>query len=361
MRLSLKARQVAGVTLIVGLSVTTLGALFVARSLRLRLEENEARAELLWQTLYQQASKVPASGDLVAALRADTGVRSILESGLAYSRNVTYLLIADADNVAVVHSSEDLQGLPVPEAPQLGQLVDAGPIAHMRAVFSAQNFEVRETLLLGEHERWTFRVGLSMVLFREDVSKVAGPTLGIALGSLIVATFVALLFSQWLLRPIHVLRAGLSRLGRGEQGITLDLPPGDEFAGIGESFKTLSEALAASRERAADPVATETVVDRLEDAVAIVSPSGEIMFANGAMRRILARLPLDDDPVWRRAIDEALAARARVPRRRCASPRAATPASTPRRRSRWASATVSRWARCSSRATWRRAPRWHRP
>ncbi len=309
MRLSLKARQVAGVTLIVGLSVTTLGAVFVARLLRIRLEENGARAELLWRTVYQQASKVPASGDLGAALRADTGLRSVLESGLAYSKNVTYVLIADADNMAVVHSTEELQGQPVPEAPQLTQLIEAGPIEHFRAVFSERNFEVRETLLLGDEERWTVRVGLSMVLFRDDVSKVAGAAVAIAGGALAGAMFIALLFSQWLLRPIHVLRAGLSRLGRGEQGVTLDLPPGDEFAGIGESFKTLSEALAASRERAADPVSTDTVVERLEDAVAIVAPSGEIMFANGAMRRILARLPLDDDPVWRRAIDEALSSR----------------------------------------------------
>ena len=170
-------------------------------------------------------------------------------------------------------------------------------------------FEVRERLLLGDRDVGTMRVGMSMVLFRKDVRDTVWPAVVIALGALIVATLVALLFSQWLLRPIHILRSGLSRLGKGERGITLDLPPGDEFAGIGESFKTLSDALAASRERASDPAPPESVVDRLEDAVAIVAPSGEIMFANGAMRRILARLPLDDDPVWRTAIDEALASR----------------------------------------------------
>ncbi len=309
MRLSLKARQVTGVTLIVGLSVTILGVLFVGRSLRIRLDENQARAELLLRTIYQQASKIATGDDLTQVLRRDTGIRSILESGLAYSRNVTYLVIADASDVAIVHSSEVLEGQPVPDAPALAQLVAAGLIEQIRAVYSARTFEVRERLLLGDRDVGTMRVGVSMVLFRDDVAETVQPAAAIALGALIVATVVALLFSQWLLRPIHILSSGLSRLGKGERGITLDLPPGDEFAGIGESFKTLSDALAASRERANDPVAPEAVVDRLEDAVAIVAASGEIMFANGAMRGLLARLALDKDPVWRNAIDEALASR----------------------------------------------------
>jgi len=309
MRLSLKTRQVAGVTLIVGLSVTALGMLFVATVLRIRFQEDEARAGLLWRTLVQQASKVPIPADPVAALRADTGVRSILESAAAYSKNVTYLTIVDANGVAVVHSSEVLEGQRVPDEALLSQLVAAGPIEQLKAVFSERTFEVREPLLFGENETWTVRVGLSMVLMRDDLKKFAPPVLAVVAGAMAGAVFVALIFSQWLLRPIHILRAGLSRLGKGEQGVTLDLPPGDEFAGIGESFKTLSEALAASRERAADPVSTDTVVDRLEDAVAILAPSGDIMFANGAMRRILTRLPLDDDPSWRKAMDEALASR----------------------------------------------------
>ena len=62
-----------------------------------------------------------------------------------------------------------------------------------------------------------------------------------------VAVFVAALLAQLLLRPIHVIRSGLTRLGKGEFGVTLDLPPGDEFGELGAFFNTVSQQLSADR------------------------------------------------------------------------------------------------------------------
>ena len=45
----------------------------------------------------------------------------------------------------------------------------------------------------------------------------------------------AMLLAQILLRPIHVLRSGLTRLGKGEFGVTLDLPQQDEFGELGRT------------------------------------------------------------------------------------------------------------------------------
>jgi nitrate/nitrite-specific signal transduction histidine kinase len=38
-----------------------------------------------------------------------------------------------------------------------------------------------------------------------------------------------------ILRPIHVIRSGLTRLGRGEFGVRLDLDSDDEFGELGRS------------------------------------------------------------------------------------------------------------------------------
>ncbi len=43
-----------------------------------------------------------------------------------------------------------------------------------------------------------------------------------------------------MLRPIHMIRSSLTRLGQGEFGVTLDLPPGDEFGELGTFFNTVS-------------------------------------------------------------------------------------------------------------------------
>jgi hypothetical protein len=156
----------------------------------------------------------------------------------------------------------------------------------MRAVFSERNFEVRETLLLGDEERWTVRVGLSMVLFRDDVSKVAGATVAIAGGALAGAMFIALLFSQWLLRPIHVLRAGLSRLGRGEQGSHSTCRPATSLP-ASASRSRRSARRWPPRANAADPVSTDTRWSSASRRRRHRCAVRRDHVANGAMRRIL--------------------------------------------------------------------------
>ena len=97
-----------------------------------------------------------------------------------------------------------------------------------------------------------------------------------------------MLLAQLLLRPIHVIRSGLTRLGKGEFGVRLDLDQHDEFGELGTFFNAISEQLSADRSQMAGQVAhLESAVEHLEDAVAIVNARGELLFANPAMRNLL--------------------------------------------------------------------------
>ena len=96
-----------------------------------------------------------------------------------------------------------------------------------------------------------------------------------------------MLLAQLLLRPIHVIRSGLTRLGKGEFGVRLELDQDDEFGELGTFFNTMSAQLSADRSQMAGQVANlESAVEHLEDAVAIVSPRGDLLFANPAMRTL---------------------------------------------------------------------------
>ena len=65
----------------------------------------------------------------------------------------------------------------------------------------------------------------------------------------------------------------------------LDLGQDDEFGELGTFFNTVSAQLSADRSQMAGQVANlESAVQHLEDAVAIVNPRGELLFANPAMR-----------------------------------------------------------------------------
>jgi signal transduction histidine kinase len=63
--------------------------------------------------------------------------------------------------------------------------------------------------------------------------------------ALLAAMLVAVLLAQIVVRPIHVIRSGLSRLGQGDLGATLDLK-GDEFKDLGDVFATLTHQLKAA-------------------------------------------------------------------------------------------------------------------
>ena len=60
-----------------------------------------------------------------------------------------------------------------------------------------------------------------------------------------------MLLAQLLVRPIHVISSGLTRLGRGELGVHLDLDQHDEFGELGTSFNAVSARLSEDRSRMA--------------------------------------------------------------------------------------------------------------
>src|SRR2546427_397860 len=200
MRLGIKGKQVLGVTSIVGAIVVILSMLDLSRLASVSLDESRARADLLAKTIYQRAREVVGAGaDPYVALKADPGLRSILESSV-YSKDVTFAALV--------------------------------------------------------------ALGLS----------VLGATL----------------LAQLLLRPIHVIRSGLTRLGKGELGVQLNLHQQDEFGDLGLSFNAVSERLSADRSQMAGQVANlESAVERLEDAVGVVDARGGLLFVNPAMRMLL--------------------------------------------------------------------------
>src|SRR5439155_14012578 len=114
MRLGIKAKQVLGVTSIVGAVVVALSLVYVSRLARVSVEESRARAELLSKAIYHRAREVVAIGpDPYDALREDPGLRAILESSL-YSKNVTFAAIVDTHDVAVAHADRSLEGQRLP-------------------------------------------------------------------------------------------------------------------------------------------------------------------------------------------------------------------------------------------------------
>jgi signal transduction histidine kinase len=319
MALGIKTKQVAGVTFIVGLAVILLSAWYISSLATVWLGETRARAELLANTITHRAFEVVRSGaDPVAALQTDGGLESILESSV-YSNNVLYAAIVGTDGVAIAHSDPTSLGRSLARVEDLDTLLNEGAIAQARAIYTpgGKRFEHRKPLFLNEAEFGSVRIGVSTLLLQQELDRQMRTPLFTAAIAILVAVFVAMLLAQVTLRPIHVIRSGLARLGRGELDVSVDLPSDAELADLGDSFKAVSARLAADRSALAGQRATlESVVDSLEDAVALFSPAGALLFANPAMEPVLGTAEgpvhqlLAADHPYRRAVERALTERA---------------------------------------------------
>jgi signal transduction histidine kinase len=294
---SIKAKQVAGVTSLVVGVVMALSAYHMATLARLNLEDTASRGQMLASALFQRASEVVAQGgaDPYQALRQDGSIQSIISSSSAYSRNVAYVAIVNKDGIAIAHSLEPLVGQPMPQQGDFLPLATAPPIQQLRAIYSDETYEITKTMLAGDQFFGTIRVGVSTTLLRSELRDAMRNAAGAVFVALILSSLVAMLLSQWMLRPIHVIQSGLSRLGRGELDVTLDLKE-QEFRDLGSSFEAVSAQLsalgrgaAAADARPGSATDLESVMDNLEDAVALFSPRGELIFCNKAMNALHPR------------------------------------------------------------------------
>ena len=290
MRLSIRVKQIVGVTAIVGLAVVALSALYTNRLANVVLQESLSRGQLLAKAILHRAGGV-VTGDVdpYTALRDDPGLRSILESSI-YGDNISFAAIVDTSGTVIVHSTRAMAGRTLAERANLAALLEDTPQNKLRMIFAGdgQTLEVREPLKRGEENFGSIRIGVSTLLMRSQLRVLLWEAALTAAVALAIAVFVAGVFAQLLLRPIHVLRGGLTRLGKGEFGVTLDLPSGDEFGELGDFFNTVSQQLSADRTLLVGQKANlQSAVEHLEDAVALFNPSGELLFSNPAMQHTL--------------------------------------------------------------------------
>lgn len=250
MRFSIKQKQVLGVTAMVAVLVTALSLLHLVNLARVLLEESRARAEMLSNGVYHQARDVVTSRETAHdALRTTRNVQSALEAAI-YSQDVLDAMVVDHTGT-VLASSDPLQvGKTLPLRVPLSTLLSSSGLGQLRAVYSTdQTIEWTQPMALGDEPIAEIRIGLSTLLVRDDLNDSLAPAAVAAGVAVLVAVFVAMLLAQLVLRPMHVIRSSLTRLGRGDLGATLDLRDDEELRELGDVFDQVSAQLRdASRE-----------------------------------------------------------------------------------------------------------------
>lgn len=249
------------VTAIVFIAVALTGVLYILSIADLLVQETRTRADLLTNGIFNRASALAREGgDFRTTLAGDEGLEIILQMANMYAA------VVDTQGVVIAHGDPALEGKPLDAVPSLDELVKAGRVKKLRAIFTkgGRTFEVRLPLALDATEFGTIKVGVSTLLIRGDLEEALTSAAWTAVLVMIGAVLVATLLAQWTLRPILLIRAGLARLGRGEAGVTLALPHEGEYGELGDSFNVVSARLAAGTPHAQDGhVSRVTVSKRL--------------------------------------------------------------------------------------------------
>lgn len=250
MRLSIKQKQVLGVTLMVAAIVIALSLLYLINTAGLLLAESRDRFELFGSAVYSQAaSAITTPESAYQDVRTSRYVQAALQSAL-YSADVVDAFIADTAGVVIASSDPEQVGKTVPRRPQLNELIAMNRVARLRAIYESEDYlEWTQPMSLGENPFGEIRIGLTKALVRRELARAMTPAAVAAGIALLVAVGTSLLLAQLVLRPMHVISSSLTRLGRGDLGATLDLRDDEELRDLGDVFDQVSAQLrAASRD-----------------------------------------------------------------------------------------------------------------
>jgi len=240
--LGIKAKQIGGVTLIVGLAVVGLSLLYVTFVAGTLITAASESGGFVADTVFERAKHVVSgAADPWAAIAADKGLSAIFTASYGQP-NITYVTICNAGSLVVVSSIPNLEDRPPPATAELSTLTELPRLRQLMALYleDARTYDIQRRLKLNDMEFGSIRIGISTTLIREQMRRVLGTVAVASLLAMLVAVLLAAGFARVILRPIHVIRGGLSRLGRGEFDVRLNLSQQDEFGELGSFFDAVS-------------------------------------------------------------------------------------------------------------------------
>jgi signal transduction histidine kinase/HAMP domain-containing protein len=260
MRLSLKAKLTALITLLVLLVVVVTSTVYISNLTRQALLEVQSKGEYVAYEVSHHASAAlagsympegqnpqdlqPLRSLVQTHLASDLGLKSTMESAVGYLPVVDYVAITDTNLVALVHSDSEEVGHHLTPAPPFSQIVRAGVVRQLRTVFGPPRvYEVTLPLAIGPKPLGDVRVGVSTVLLRDEIWPNLRAALLLSLVAIVFATLSAAVVSLRMLRPLENISQSVDLLARGEFSGPVTLKRRDEWGILSSKLHLLGEQM----------------------------------------------------------------------------------------------------------------------
>ncbi len=293
MRLTLRARQVLALAVVVLLVVVASTVAHLANVARLALGAATDEGELMARQLYHQSARVVAASPAPspALLQQDPGIRALLEGMIGYSHTVVYAAVVDPADRILAHSNPKLEGEILPPRDSLERLKARSTLGIVASLFGQPEvYEAQVPMRQGERPFGTVRVGVSTSLLKQELTQAALYSLAVALVALGVAVAVGLVIGHLLMQSLRKIANGMDRLARGEYGATVELTRDDELGELAARVNRLGERVHTEQSHwQSDRARMEGILDSLEDAVVVLNAKREVVFCNQAAEGLLDR------------------------------------------------------------------------
>ncbi len=309
MRLSLKAKLTALISLFVLIVAMGGSTLYVASLARQALADVESRGEYVASATYNQARNAlaqarlpaeisPSDPDAVrifvqATLASDRGLQTDMDSAVGYSPTIYYVAITDIERRVAVHTDPDQVRLPYQPTPRFHDLVVAPLAAQLRVIYGPPRiYEITLPLAIGDRPLGDIRVGVSTLFLRGQVTPELTRALALSALAVLLATVTAGFLSYRLLRPLETISRSVERMTRGESSPGLPLDRKDEWGILSSKLSLLGEQMRG--EKAAFVALKENLDQlfaRLTDGLLLFDQQDRLVLSSPVATRFLGRVP----------------------------------------------------------------------
>ena len=305
MRVSLKIKLTALISLLVLLVVLATSALYLINSVRQTLEGIQQVGAYIRDETYSRAravvaaTRIPSYIDtsdfsemrtfIQVRLSQDAGLRSLMQSAVAYSPVIDYVALTNTRGMVLAHDDPTLIGGRIAPVPPLSQLLDAPLNRQLRLIYGApQVYEVVLPLEMQHRRFCDVRVGVSTVFLGAQVTPQLKESLMLAALVIILATLTAGLLSFRVLRPLKAISQSVDRMARGEFTKPVKVRREDEWGILSSKLNLLGEQMRG--EKAAYLALQENldqILANLADGLLLFDGDDRLMLATPSVSRFL--------------------------------------------------------------------------
>jgi len=333
LKLGVRARQIALITLLIALIIVVYSAVNISNLTgvitgRAKEEARQLANQIDYAVSQELAhnSAVDHLDEYTALVSEHSGVRGLMDSTIVSSRTIAYVyltnvngeIITDADGRHELAANRHMIGDAAIERPSLDQLTSQnGYLQLARVLLGPPIYEYSERLPLvhkATNDLETafagdLHIGISATIVQKELLSSVAKNLIIGLLAIIGAAVVGISSANLLLRPLEAISTSIDRLGLPDEQARIsadDLPRDQMVTGVTARLKQLGERMAGERsELELMRGRLRQVISHVEERLLLINREGRVILASPDAEQILG---LTDIELTGLPIDETLGA-----------------------------------------------------